>query len=525
MKTQRITKDTYRPDKSFPVAFDSKMKRVSAEDALQLNRKEEYYCPKCIRINEHQRTYVVPSDHTPPRFGRSPNGKERHLDECYYKRNGNYLPYVTKKLNINFDGNTIQLDLMNPDGTGFYRRVSFLERYQTYCRKDHHLFMKLIQEVLTDTFYFDYNRDLKEFLLPKTRYKKKQPSVKDMLTSLEDTDIQNQSTPAKARANLFIGTTLKTYYVTSSFYVLTFDSPYDCRILISRLFYSEDEIQSLLKQRIAVFGYVEEYASSNETFYYVEVFSLPHQLAVLDGHYSDTPQPRNIQEELYIRTTNLLLDNKYIPLDPSEFHALYSETQTQLRESLSIKMNALEQKRSKSESMISELFSQKDQLNEQLLPLYIERTRTSEKLSSWWMRLLKGKQLQMKMDQLCQQIWSLEEQLHELQPEIDQLQKADSEDRYLLEETRLKFEQLEQDHQQEIKWKSPIKGKLFAYQDHVLSLSISHNGDVSIQTIPIRRKDSYYIPVQKHTFHSTSLNRFIHFTDFWKKLKDLCLQI
>lgn len=522
MKTQRFTKDTYRSDKSFPVAFDSKMNRVSAEDALQGDKNEKYYCPKCIRINKYQKTLVVPSDHTPPRFGRSPSGKERHLHECYYKRSGNYLPYVTKKLNIDFHGGTIQLSLMNPDGDGFYRS-SFLSRYRTYRQNDHHLFMKLIQEVLTDTFYFDYNRDLKDFLLPKPRYEKKQPNVKDFLTSLED--IQNQSTPAKARANLLIGTILETYWENSSYYSLAFESPaYDCRILISRLFYSYNDIKSLLGQRLAVFGYVEEFANADGSFYYVEVFSLPHQLAILDGHYPDAPRPRELQEELYLRVTNLLINNEFVPLDPSEFHALYSDTQTQLRESLSIKIQALERKHQNSESTISELFSNKERLNEQLLPLYLERTRTQEKLSSWWTRLIKGKQLQMKLDQLCQKIWRLEGQLNELQPEIDKLQKANSDNSYLMEETRLRLEQLERDHRQESERKSPMKGKLFIHGGHVLSLTIDSDGNVSIQIVPIQRKDSFYIPTQKPNFHTTSLNQFKYFTDFLEKIENLCIQ-
>lgn len=130
------------------------------------------------------------------------------------------------------------------------------------------------------------------------------------------------------------------------------------------------------------------------------------------------------------------------------------------------------------------------------------------------------------MEELQQQIQLLEEQQLNHQRDLQEIQSQIDQQPQLTEETRSRLEQLEQDRANEIQWKEPIKGTIFRFQNKlVLSYQVDKEGKVSIYTVPIEKKKSYYIPKKLPEMQSTSLKGHDQFHLFWNEIQDLCTKI
>lgn len=337
MEQARLTDGKAIYDDSFPVALDERLQKINALDAKKLKQRvpnARFYCPKCYKLDPSNKTEVYPSAHETPRFNRIHG--EAHLDSCQYKNAGQYLSYISQKIQVNINGKEIELSLMPYEGRGINNKP-LGTKIKYYCRPDNRKFMQLVRESLTDYEMQYFHKKYNSYKVH--CYGGKPISFRKLFKSVEMAKVNTY--PYEEKLNIIVGK-IKSIKWNDHYIVIDMDSsrsPYELRLYLESFLYDSGSFSKLEGKRIACMGYIRK---EKDNFYLMEIISTPHQIAFLDDDVSlaDLSPSPSKKLPLFFKELTRGLRN----IKPDDFYSSYYQYQLEkLQTSVTEEMGFLQE--------------------------------------------------------------------------------------------------------------------------------------------------------------------------------------
>lgn len=496
MKQARISNTKSTIDDSFQTALDEKLQKISVIDALKRkarNPKAIFYCPKCYQLDPNNKTIVIPVKYRTPYFKKLDG--QSHLHTCQYKNAAKYLETISQQIGITIDDKQIQLSLMPYEGRNIVELPLNQRKRNLYLREDHVKFMKLVRKILT-------NYEIKHF---KKRYNKykiqcgtgKPKSLRQLFTFV--TNIKANSYPYEEKLNLVVGE-ITNVQQNHSYLILTLDSkqsPYQLHLLLDRFFYSIDVLKQLQHLQVCCMGYIRKY---KDNLFYMEVFSVPHQLVILDDDFTDPIKPHIQSKELDSFINELTEEWKEI--NKSDFYQLYYEKKlnkleistNEIRDSLEKQLSDLQKKEQVTTNKISEQQNRYKEISRQIdeiekenidlknrnrqinAEIYNQKQKIDqllEKRHSWW-SFIKHAFDKRTMDSIIAQIEIHQNKMHELQEIFEKNQSRMTE----IENHSIWLDRKRSQLKENLSYLHSQKQKLFDQKEQIINQYIAINQQI-----------------------------------------------
>lgn len=494
-------------DDSFPFALDENLHRISAMEAILWKRRDPnviFYCPKCVQIDPDHKTIVRPSSHKIPRFNRKRG--ESHLPVCQFGNATKYMEYLADQFQIPLNQKELRLTIP-PYQAGAFLDRSLQTRRSIFDKEEHQklvpFFEILLQDYEMDLFYQRYGQY--QIFDGKNRLK-----LKNFIQTMETKETKKtNSLLAEEKLNLIIGTIYEVEW-SDRYLIAIFDNTqveYTLSLYFHPYHYPKSTLDLLKNRRIACLGYVQKI---QEREYQIEILSIDHQIAFLDGPRPSLSLSPTLNAEILL--DHLLLGTEiYTPLEIKRFKRSYYANQLQQfdRQYLG--------KEQKKQERLNQTFKQIPKLNEKLLELKVAKEQLELDLDNHQkshttflprlrdMLLFRGSRVKLREQDIQQGLEALAEKIEQTITEMRQLKKERSLLKKELSQIHEKRRSLVQKQKKEKKIKKKMQGYLYEYElgssrGIVIGLcpkADRFNVEVEVTLFDVHKREGYYLPDSK----------------------------